>query len=186
MSRYKYSGELAEDCTRVNVAESATIMCQMKTRKEATPACHSPKLKIVDIKPSEMLRLMKTYGPERIGRWYIPKGEGGVLDSAPRTDKERGALRRKFARWFPSFAEHFFFCRATGTYQPIIGHDKEMTRREETRRMLRPILRKDFVATRKRKQAMSCQTVGLHPSNPRNICLLAELLQVQSNMKCGV
>ena len=92
---------------------------------------------IKDIEPSEMVRLMQTYGPETCGMFWDVKENGEYLDSLPFEHRQRQAICRKFVRWFPSFFVRFRYCVNTGKYEPVIGEKDEICRRKARRSVAR-------------------------------------------------
>ncbi|KAL7542173.1 hypothetical protein ACHAXR_011578 [Thalassiosira sp. AJA248-18] len=93
----------------------------------------------------EMKRLMRVYGPTKCLRNRTPKESGKSTKML--------SVKRKFYRWFPDFHERFVFQPAGGWYKPKIGHEEEMTYREDLRRQDQEILASKRVTTKKNSKA---------------------------------
>lgn len=70
-----------------------------------------------------MLELMEKYGP----LYNSVKTRSSGFTS-------KNAIRRKFARWFPDFVQSFRYDHDSGKFVPLLGEDKELLRRELSRR----------------------------------------------------
>mmetsp|Transcript_1759 Transcript_1759/g.3773 ORF Transcript_1759/g.3773 Transcript_1759/m.3773 type:complete len:191 (-) Transcript_1759:104-676(-) len=80
----------------------------------------------------EMKRLMRVYGPTKCLRNRTPKESGKCTKIL--------SVKRKFYRWFPDFHERFVLQNPGAWYKPKIGHEEEMTYREDLRNADQEIL----------------------------------------------
>jgi hypothetical protein len=76
---------------------------------------------VVSVPVDQMIFLMHKFGPEQNTRRSLTK--------RPKIS----SLKRKFARWNPNFFEWFRVDPATQKYEPIIGDEGELQRREASR-----------------------------------------------------
>ncbi|KAL9183849.1 hypothetical protein ACHAXT_004705 [Thalassiosira profunda] len=79
----------------------------------------------------EMQRLMRVYGPTKCLRNRSQKDAGKPAKML--------SIKRKFFRWFPNFHERFAL-QDGGWYKPLIGHEAEISYREELRKKDQAVL----------------------------------------------
>ena len=86
----------------------------------------------IPIPAAAMIELMKKYGPLHSTARFRDYTESNVK-----------TIRVRFRRWFPDFAESFVYNHETDTYEPRLGVEKELQRREQSR--MKVMMKKDQV-----------------------------------------